>query len=345
MTPQQYILELTKEACAELDKAGSLAAVTRKAIRIARLRNDFENLLWLELEMHKVDNKPGQDRITKEVLPHFTKEAFDGLMKRYLAEWAHEREDKTAKDDANIMALTVEEMEKHIDHYTRVAQAAQVPSGMLPFDTAAFHDSGRTMQVGASIQRTKLETVLARVRERVSAYLSQSETQLVFGQLNADIFERNRQYVDGLLRSLCPEAFEQFRSAYERTRSGDVEARAHAMTSCRRILKTVADRLYPPTSTPIRGRDGKTRELSDEKYVARLWQYISDHCEHGTAGELLSTRADELGRRLDGLYDLACKGAHANVTEDEMNQCVIHTYLLIGDLLRLYDKTSAAIKN
>src|SRR5207248_11322913 len=45
------ILKLVREALDELDAARPLSAVIRKAIRIARLRNDYEALWWLQLEL------------------------------------------------------------------------------------------------------------------------------------------------------------------------------------------------------------------------------------------------------------------------------------------------------
>jgi len=39
-------------------------------------------------------------------------------------------------------------------------------------------------------------------------------------------------------------------------------------------------------------------------------------------------------------YELSCKGVHAEVSEFELNQCVIQTYLLVGDILRLTESDS-----
>ena len=50
---------------------------------------------------------------------------------------------------------------------------------------------------------------------------------------------------------------------------------------------------------------------------------------------------DDLGHRLDKIYEFTCKGVHNEVGEFEMNQCLMQTYLLIGDMLRIFDKRSA----
>jgi hypothetical protein len=45
---------------------------------------------------------------------------------------------------------------------------------------------------------------------------------------------------------------------------------------------------------------------------------------------------------VEALNDLASKGVHSDIAEYEADQCMIQTYLTIGDLLRLDDRTSAA---
>jgi hypothetical protein len=49
----------------------------------------------------------------------------------------------------------------------------------------------------------------------------------------------------------------------------------------------------------------------------------------------------DTGNRVDALYDLASKGVHDEVSVEEVDQAVIQTYLLVGDLLRLAQETGA----
>jgi hypothetical protein len=146
--------------------------------------------------------------------------------------------------------------------------------------------------------------------------------------------------VDLRLRDITPEALEKFVTVYRRLGEGDPEARAQALTSCRRILKALADAVYPPRQEKVEGADGKVRDLSEEKYVARLWQFVSERVGGHSAGQLLQATLSDLGTRIDRVYELSCKGVHAEVSEFELNQCVIQTYLLVGDILRLTESDS-----
>lgn len=343
MNPQDYILNLVREALAEIDLPSSrLGSTVRKAIRIARMRNDHLNLWWLELELVTHDNATARKRVLGDILPHMTKEQYDFHGQRQALEYCEERGLPTAEgEDPKVCALGVEEIETQVEHFERIHANANPPGGMTPFDTAAFHDSSSRLRNQASLLIANLKAVLARIRERVAHYLSAAETQLVYGQTNADVFEQNRQYVDSKLTDMCPEALSIFRAAVERVKQGDDEARAHALTSCRRVLKSLADRLYPPVTTPVLGPDGKKRDLGDDKFVSRLWQFVADRCHGSRSGDVLLTTLQDLGGRIDAIYCLTNKGVHAQVSAFEMNQCVIQTYLLVGDILRVADRTSA----
>ena len=95
--------------------------------------------------------------------------------------------------------------------------------------------------------------------------------------------------------------------------------------------------VYPSRQEKVEGADGKVRDLSEEKYVARLWQFVSERVGGHAAGQLLQATLSDLGTRIDRVYELSCKGVHAEVSEFESNQCIIQTYLLVGDILRRTD--------
>ncbi len=70
-------LNLVQTTLDEFDSPNyKLSSVLRKAIRIARLRNDYENLWWLQEEMLADDDKEARNRIQKELLPHYSREQF-----------------------------------------------------------------------------------------------------------------------------------------------------------------------------------------------------------------------------------------------------------------------------
>ena len=341
-------LNLVQTTLDEFDSLNyKLSSVLRKAIRIARLRNDYENLWWLQEEMLADDDKEARNRIQKELLPHYSREQFEGTKRSILQAWLSGRSVREVNDDGTLVnkdtycSLSVPEIEGHIERLLTEVDSKVPPPGMHPLDlynTEAAYSKVRTI---LRLRAEELSTVLKRIEHRVHEFLSITEKQLAYGQINSDIFERNRQYVDSRLRVIAPESLEQLVVAYRRVEEGDSEAGSHALLSCRRVLKSLADRLYPARKEPIIGSDGQERRLTDDKYIARLWQFVAERVKGRTAGDLLLAQVNDTGNRIDRLYDLDNKGVHADVTEFEVNQAVIQTYLLVGDILRLVDQDSA----
>jgi hypothetical protein len=141
--------------------------------------------------------------------------------------------------------------------------------------------------------------------------------------------------VDEQLAKVAPQALEQVSSAYKRAEEGGEEERSQALLSCRRALKSVADVLYSATDIPVQDVQGGEHSLTDDKWRNRLVEFVKQKVESAVSGEVLTTQLDDLARRFRGLGEASSRGVHADVSEFELNQAVIQTYLTVGDLLRL----------
>ena len=344
----QRILDLVTEGLSELE-AGSvpLSSIIRKSIRVARLRNDYESLLWLQMEMISFEDKEAKLRVVRELAPHFSKSQFEELRRRHaettILERRMRRIDLPGKsgDDEKALPLGVEELENRLDQLESEHAAAVPPQGLHTLDLYYAEKQRAQIQTMTTALIADTRDIMSRIRQRVHDFLSTTEKQLLYGQVNADIFEQNRRFVDSRMQKLAPEVFDKFVVVYQRMSDGDPEARSHAITSCRRILKALADAVYPASNEKVVGIDDKERKLTENKYISRLWQFVSDRVGGKSSGDLLLACTEDLGNRLDKAYDLQCKGVHDEVTEFEVNQCVIQTYLLVGDILRIYDADSA----
>ncbi|MDP2885954.1 MAG: hypothetical protein Q8P51_13140 [Ignavibacteria bacterium] len=343
------ILELAHQALNELDTPNRLlSSVIRKCIRIARLRNDFDNLLWLELEMRDFSDKQTKRKILLEIAFHYAKDDFKELYDRVLASYMTERScrqyddhSKTLVDKGNLTSRTVSELEDAIQELLTEASSSTPPSGLHPVDLYVLEEQYSNKRTMLRLMASEYSSVLRKIENRAHEFLSLTEKQLIFSQINADIFERNRHYVDEHLKAISPEALDQLIAAFRRVNESSAESRSQALLSCRRILKTLADRLYPAKDTPVVGADGKERILTDDKFISRLWQFIFERTNSSKSRDLLNAQLQDLGNRIDRLYQLSSKGVHDSVGEFELNQCVIQTYLTVGDILRLAESDSA----
>lgn len=347
MNAQDFLLQLTREALADLE-AGELriAVAMKRAIRLARLRSDWEAVYWLSVELEPLADKEARYRRIAEVAPHLTRDELKRIHDKaieqsiasraigYIDERGRPREDK-------ITSLSVPELEAFISA-TAVVRREPLPANLHPYDAAALSEKRRELDQRMDSDLVEMRKVLARLGQRTHAYISRVEQQLFFGYEQADFVSHNRRFVDGRLAVVCPDGLEQLRAAQRRAAEGTAEARSHALTSCRRALKSLADWLYPARPEPIRGADGRERLLDDSKFVNRIWQFVADSTARPTARKLIQGEIEQIGATVDRLNDLSSKGVHDQVTPLEVHACLASLYNLAGALIRLHDEVSGA---
>jgi hypothetical protein len=115
------VVQLTQSALDELDSPSpQLSSVIQKAIRIARLRNDFSNSLWLEFEMVHFEDKQAVSRLKASISPHFSTAEMLAMDRSMIESYISERQFGTlnAKGEVStasqICVLGVSMIEDHI---------------------------------------------------------------------------------------------------------------------------------------------------------------------------------------------------------------------------------------
>ena len=150
------------------------------------------------------------------------------------------------------------------------------------------------------------------------------------------IFARFRKEADEKLEILAPSIAEKLASVYRNVDSDNPEDWANAVHSCRRILVDLADAIYPPRDEPV-CVGGKYVKVGQEQYINRLVQFIASKAASKTYQDVVGADLSSIGNRLDAINDAVCKGTHTKITHDEALRYVIHTYLLISDIVSLMD--------
>ena len=201
-------------------------------------------------------------------------------------------------------------------------QILSVPSGN------ALERSTITTQIHKNMQ------ILAQVKGGLYNYILTIYNKLVYGNIIEDIFTKSRLEANQKLGAFCPKAIEKFISVYENLSSDNPEDYANAVHSCRRILIDLADALYPPCDIPLE-INGKIIKIGKDQYINRLIQYIDSKSGSKTYNDVVGSDLSSIGIRLDAINDAVCKGTHVDVTKDEASRYIIHTYLLISDIIAL----------
>lgn len=184
-------------------------------------------------------------------------------------------------------------------------------------------------------------SLLSSLKGSIHSYATECYLAIEFGDIAQDLFEQAREDVDAFIRAKCPEAAEKVVAINERMREEEAESRAAALTSCRRLLMSVADAIFPASEDSYIDGKGKTRKVGQEQYKNRIVAFLEKKLQSESTATILSSEIEHLAARLDAVYEKACKGVHDTVTVEEARLAVIQTYLMIAEISRLGGGTAA----
>ena len=295
-------LELSEEILRNFELSQiPIQQILLKCFRLARLINDFEALEWLKCEINGFD---------KTNNGHLTGKSAEAAIR------SGRQIDKQPEETE-----TMASMEAIIDLLKKRSEA-----------------TAHNLRPSEEFKLNLFTGVIEKVRARTYEYILNVNYGFKFGKITEEIFTKRRNYVDRVLKDVCPGAVQKFISVYENLESGNDEDWANAVHSCRRILKEVADKLNPPDSQPVIGKNGKSIEVGEDKYINRLVLYAESKSSSEKFNAIVGSHLKFLGERLDSVNEAASKGTHHEVTLEEAERYIIYTYLLLGDILSLDSK-------
>ena len=152
--------------------------------------------------------------------------------------------------------------------------------------------------------------------------------ELIFSQLQETLFVEAQSAIDGALTTASGTALSKMEQVSERLRNRDPEAVSHALTTCRRLIDSCADYVFPPRAEPYVTRTGSSIEVGAQQVLNRLNAYIDS--QEKSAG-----RRDRLRRSLKDLYSRCSAGTHAEVAHQEARFVFLQTYVVLGEILTM----------
>ena len=298
-----------------------------KCLRLCRLLGDQEGILLFTFESSGYPQR-ANGKFTEEA------ERIALLAHRGYQDYDY----KTKKIVGYISYALISDIESSIETLRIKLAASSDPNISL---TSANPHQMLMAPTGNQVERSHITTqihqktqILAQVKGALYNYVLTIYNKLVYGNIVEDIFTESRMKVNEKLGEYCPKSIEKFVSVYENLSSENPEDYANAVHSCRRILVDLADALYPPSDTPIQ-INGKSIKVGADQYINRLIQYINSKSGSKTYNNVVGSDLSSIGMRLDAINDAVCKGTHTDITKDEAQRYIIHTYFLISDIIAL----------
>jgi hypothetical protein len=153
--------------------------------------------------------------------------------------------------------------------------------------------------------------------------------ELVFSQLQASLFSHMQSQVDGTLAQAGGDALKKIDSVSARLRASDTESVSQALTTCRRLIDSVADNVFPAREE-LYDSNGLELKVSQQHVLNRLSAFVADN-------ETSKGRRDRLRRTLADLYSRCSAATHSEVSVAEARFIFLQTYVALGEILALRD--------
>jgi hypothetical protein len=348
MAGAERITELTAQALDEFESTSSVSALVRRAHRIAMLRHDYAGQVWLALQLRDWSSSVKPDggelyALYAKLIALLGASAGRQEYEKQVTKWeaSHEMLDP----EGQIHGASVDQIETRVtlveQNYAQINTARDSPTE----DPDSLSEDWSKSQAHLLPMISSLRNILSKIRVEVHNYLVATEAELEAGRRDSAFFDQVYVRTNSLLNKYAPDAATKFVAAQERATAGDKESIAHALTWCRRMIKSLADVVYRATNEEKIGCDGISRKMTGRAYKDRLLQYVQEKvCEHNS-NEVLTTIISDLDARLKALDALAGKGVHGDRSLDDVHSCVMQTYLLAADLLAIAGDTSVLLTN
>ena len=177
---------------------------------------------------------------------------------------------------------------------------------------------------------------LSERKEFIYGYIMKKNIELEFGGNLYDVFLSNLELVRIRITRVVPDGVQKLNSIIENLQSSNEEDWSNAAHSCRRLLKSVADVIFPPQKENLKA-NGKNIKAGEEQYINRLIAFVEKNKSSSTYSKVVGSQLQFLGDRLDAILNAAQKGSH-HILKDksEAEKYFAYTSLILSDILSLW---------
>lgn len=302
---QEYALYLAKLTLEKiLTSDCETHTILRGCYTIASLLGDSENIEWINKELNgypEVSEENGKERV-----PPYRQ--FHGIPidKRGL------RLDKPIPYNVTTSTHRIEHSVKNKE------------------DLRIWH--GNDFEIYSDLSPDWCHHILNSVQDKCLKFLVNKIAQLEFeGRINNLIITIQEEVNNKLVR-INPEITAELQSISNNITSKNKSDLSKVAHSCRRILKLLANEVYPASKEPYLDTRGNERKITEDAYMNRLLAFI----EQNKGLKLIKCEVDILSSYLDNIRELSGKGEHSELTKYETEQVTVHTYLIISEILKLH---------
>lgn len=319
----QKAYELSEEILENIELENEkLSSILLKCLRLARLLGDTANMEWLEYEIkgYPSDDNGKVERKAYEVAKLHGRSFFN-------------KEDKQEYMFNNLVGQIEASIEASFKRLNNITTQGTSVSGDYA-NIAMINLTRSASKNGIDITQliTENQKKLSVLRGEYYKYALNANMELGFSKSSEDIFGRYRENVDNKLSNIIGDSEEKLSAIYDRLSEDNKESWSQAADTCRKLFKSVADNLfkkmYPDyTQLTVKVKSGRDVDITGDKYLNRLTVCLDN------IDKLSNKHIEDTIAWINKLNDKICDGVHNDITYQEIQQIIIHTYICLGDII------------
>lgn len=326
------------EACDKVingieDDSITISSALLQCMKIARLVNDTEGQEWLRYEYGGYPQ---------------TKDGFIEL-DAWKIGYRHGRGYISNKDkEKHIfleLAAELEEVIKNnkvaMNNYTTQGFSASGEMALLATDRMALRVAQSTNDL---LQTSKTyEKRLSILKSQYYEYAIKWQIDLQFGNTAKKIFEEYQEQVSLYFSTLSTTTLQKLNAIEDLMEDGNPERYSQVLTSCRRLWENTAKEIFEDVLPNYKEKTFKTKagveiDVSGDHYNNKLSAVIETLQTKAAKNTLVGSEIIYLVDWIEQINKLQSSGVHSDVTREQAMQCIIHTYIALGDIMRLKEK-------
>ncbi len=328
--------EQALEACEKVingieDSTISVSSSLLLCKKIARLVNDTEGQEWLDYEYGGYPNDNG--------IPAYAWNIGSRHGRKYSAK------DKDGKSHEYMFTELCGELESSIESGMKALgnYTTQGFSASGDFSVGATNSMTHAVAVSTNGLLQSIKTAERRLSILKSQYYDYAvrwQIELQFGSTAKSAFEEYQERVDRYYSQLPTKTLQKLNAIEDLMEDGNPERYAQVLTSCRRLwsetAKTLFEEILPDYSgNTFKTKTGKEIDISGDHDNNKLSAVIETLQSKAAKNTLVGSETIYLVDWMEQINSRQSAGVHADVTRDQAMQCIIHTYIALGDILSL----------
>ena len=304
ISKSDHLISLAKEIIDDIELSRCDAQpILLKCTRLARYVGNEEIRTWLRFEMQGfvLGDPISEEYMTKT------------------GRWIERKENKG-------YWAPLSQIESTIESETNSLKMLRIPDTSSDHVGLIVNNITRQIHLMSS-QISKLGGVKSRVISLLHDFATNVYYEKIFDNLAENIFDKYKSEIDLLIAQNAGDIIEQIPSVVARLTDTDKESISQALMTCRRVIDSFADHIFPPTNEIIRIGE-KDLSLKADKSLNRLNAYVHLNCNS-------ESRQKKIRQNLQNLYDRVSTGVHSDVDAQEARNLFFNVYLMLGEILTL----------